>query len=1058
MGVWTGSSRTAMAPWVMALGVTILAFLTSCVSVRAQSSQDPELGQEIDEEYTAEIREHTTEPFFLTKYVDYLPASSRVPTTMDVLDHIAGAPDVLSYSHEVYEYMRAVADASPRVKVFSVGETEEGREIILVVVSDEYTIDHLEDYKEFTARLADPRTIESDEEMRELISEAKPIYWATGAMHSPETGSPEMLMELVYRLAVDESQFIKEIRDNLIFMTTPILEVDGRDKRVDLLKIKQDDEDARVPRLLYWGKYVAHDNNRDAISLSLELSKHAMRTFLEYHPQVMHDLHESQPHLYTSTGTGPYNPWIDPILINEWHTLAYEEINEMTKMGVPGVWTHGFYDGWAPNYAFYAANGHNSIGRFYETQGAGNADTRRITTGSASNRTWYRPNPPLPSVMWSIRNNVNLQQSALLIAMNYMARNRERFMENFYLKSLRSIEKATTEGPAAYVFPGDDPRPGQAAALLNLMKAQGVEVRRAARSFTVGEQEFSEGSYILRLDQPYSRMIDMMLDRAYFNVNDPRPYDDTGWTLGPLYNAETVRIEDTSILSVHAELVEGAITVPGGVETLTEGETVAYLVNYNAEKNLATFRFDKSELAMEAAEEAFNEGGVKFNAGTFIIWKEGNPRNLEDQLREAGERYGFTAYAVSEVPDIEAHDVSVPRVALMHTWTTTQTEGWVRIALDEQAIPYDYISVHEVRDWDNLKERYDVILFGPSSANATSIVNGLSKTGRRVAWKATDVAPNIGRQDETDDMRGGLELEGVLHLRDFVQQGGVFVTFTSSASLPIHYGLSHGVSIAQTRNLRARGSVYKATFTDENSPIGYGYGDELGVYFSQSPVFRVGRGGSGRGRFAGFAGGGSQRRPSGRGSLDDPDIVQARPRNLGEEDDDDEEESGETKPGRRLSPSERASEEDEDEDDSAEASAQEDDEDEEEPEDEVSDDEEEEEDEDEEEDEEDEEDEDDEEDDGPDPPRVVLQFNDDADDLLISGMLEGGGELAGTAAVVDVPVGEGHIVMFSINPMWRHETHGSFALVFNTILHWDHLDAGSDEEDEDSDEDDEDEL
>ena len=77
------------------------------------------------------------------------------------------------------------------------------------------------------------------------------------------------------------------------------------------------------------------------MGMALALTRNQM-TFLEYHPTVLHDLHESVPFLYTSTGTGPYNAWLDPIVIDEWHALAYHEIEEMTKRGVPGVWTHGF--------------------------------------------------------------------------------------------------------------------------------------------------------------------------------------------------------------------------------------------------------------------------------------------------------------------------------------------------------------------------------------------------------------------------------------------------------------------------------------------------------------------------------------------------------------------------------------------------------------------------------------------------------------------------------------------------------------------------------------------
>ena len=135
--------------------------------------------------------------------------------------------------------------------------------------------------------------------------------------------------------------------------------------------------------LIFWGKYVAHDNNRDGLGMALALTRNQMKTFLEYHPAILHDLHESVPFLYTSTGTGPYNAWLDPITIDEWQLLAYHEIEEMTKRGVPGVWTHGFYDGWAPNYMFYVANGHNSIGRFYETFGNGGADTIDRTVGAA---------------------------------------------------------------------------------------------------------------------------------------------------------------------------------------------------------------------------------------------------------------------------------------------------------------------------------------------------------------------------------------------------------------------------------------------------------------------------------------------------------------------------------------------------------------------------------------------------------------------------------------------------------------------------------------------------
>jgi len=369
-----------------------------------------------DQEYTAKILEFTTEPFFATPLVDHLPVSETVPTPLDILGHIAGAADVLTYPADIYRYLRAVADASPRVEVFSIGETEEGREMILAVVSSYENMARLADYQGMMGRLADPRTID-DATAEGLFGTAKPFYWATGAMHSGETGSPEMLMEIVYRLAVEETPFVQEIRDNLFFMTTPVLEVDGRAKQVDVAMAPRLDPDGTYPtRPLWWGRYVAHDDNRDGIGLSLAMTKNVHKVFHQFKPLVVHDLHESASHLYVSTGRGPYNAWFDPIVINEWNNISYREVRDMTAFGVPGVYTFDFYDGWGPNYMFTVANGHNAIGRFYETQGAGDGSTRVISTNVE--RQWHRPNTPLRQTVWSIRNNVNLQQSALLIALN----------------------------------------------------------------------------------------------------------------------------------------------------------------------------------------------------------------------------------------------------------------------------------------------------------------------------------------------------------------------------------------------------------------------------------------------------------------------------------------------------------------------------------------------------------------------------------------------------------------------------------------------------------------
>jgi len=441
-----------------------------------------------DEEYGKKIREFTTEPYFLTDLVDHLPASSTVPSPDKILGHIVGAPDFLTYSKDIYHYYDELAKATPRVKVYRVGKTEEGRDFLLVAVSDEANIAQLDKFRDVTAKLADPRKI-SDADAKQLIAGGKPFYWASGSIHSPETGSPEMLMELAYRLAVEDSPYIQNIRKNAIFLITPIVEVDGHDRVVDSWNYKKANPDKPQPGLVYWGHYVQHDNNRDGIGMGLKLSQVMMQNFLYWHPQVLHDLHESVPYLYVSTGTGPYNAWLDPIVINEWQKLAYNDIQGMTERGVPGVWTHGFYDGWAANYMFYVANGHNSIGRFYETYGNGTPETKDAELPAAStSRTWFRPNPPLTKVKWSLRNNTNLQESGVLLALGYTADHGQELLKDFYEKSKRSVAKATTEGPVAWAIVNDGRRPALAAQLANLLQRQGVEVQKLEQDFDVKEK------------------------------------------------------------------------------------------------------------------------------------------------------------------------------------------------------------------------------------------------------------------------------------------------------------------------------------------------------------------------------------------------------------------------------------------------------------------------------------------------------------------------------------------------------------------------------------------
>ena len=935
-------------------------------------------GQAIDQEYTRKIKEYLRDPRISTELVDHLPASATVPTPLKFLGRIVGTPGELTYAKDIHRYLEAVDRASDRVLYWTIGKTEEGRDMVAVAISDPATIKQLERYRGMLAALTDPRKT-SEAEARRLIGTAKPIYWITSGMHSPENGGPEMLMELTYRLAVAETPFIQAIRANVITIITPVIEVDGREKQVDTYYYnKKLPAGAQRLPLMYWGKYVAHDNNRDGMGQFLALTRNVNRFFLRWTPTIMHDLHESVTYLYASTGTGPYNEALDPITIDEWWLLAKTEVMEMTKRGVPGVWTYGFYDGWVPNYMFFIAHSHNAIGRFYEVQSYGPDTTTVRPPATTTSREWFRANPPLSTIAWGPRNNTNIQQSALLIALNHVAKNRELYLENYWLKNKRAVARGKDGPTYGWVIPAGQRRKADAADAVNELRRQGVEVHTATAPFTAGKVTVQAGDWIIRGDQPYRTLADMYFAIQNYAPGNPRPYDDTGWTFPLMRNVRITALTDAGALTQPMTPLATDARASGGIV----GDGTVLIVDHTSDNNLMAFRYRHRDVAMAAAEADFKAGGRDFRAGAFIIARADRAR-LEPTLTELG----LTAYAVAAAPSVATHELDLPRIGYVHSWQRTQDEGWVRAALDTYGVPYQYFADQKLRE-GNLRSKYDVIVYPHVGGTATAQVNGIAKTGDRpLPYRKTAETPNLGALDESDDIRGGMGLDGLVELARFVQDGGTLIVEGATATIFPEYGLTSGVTVEEPAQLFARGSVMRGVVSDRTSPLAYGFDAQVPVYFNQAPVLSAG--GGIPAEFASFFGG----TPAGPSQNTTPmatrltlspwevDSAEARPRRDGAEADQ------QLAEFRRVARAFGLGNE----------SAQ---------------------------------------------PRVVLRFPANPADMLLSGTLVGGQALANRAQLVDAPVGKGHVVMFGIRPFWRWQTQGTFFLGFNAILNWNDLDAG----------------
>jgi hypothetical protein len=357
--------------------VVIAAALLAAVSIPAQQmvteTRDPSQTQ--DEDFARSVAQWTTQPYFISPLVDHLPRVPGIPMPKDVLGYHVGAPGKLTYYADALKYYRALAAATPRVKIETIGKSDEDRELVVVWVSSDENIANLQKNRDNLAKVADPRGLSPDQ-VKQLIATTKPHYHLMGGLHSGETGPSEMLMELVYRLATETSPLIRQIREHVIVSITPQADPDGRDRNVDWFYRTQEEQaagtapagggrgGAGVP---YWGKYVYHDNNRD-----INLSQVSMRALVDWYftayPPIMHDLHESLALLYTYSGAAPQNPNLDPILFAELPFFSNFELAQMTKWGMPGVYTHAFMDGWSPGYLGSVAYNHNGMMRMYETQ------------------------------------------------------------------------------------------------------------------------------------------------------------------------------------------------------------------------------------------------------------------------------------------------------------------------------------------------------------------------------------------------------------------------------------------------------------------------------------------------------------------------------------------------------------------------------------------------------------------------------------------------------------------------------------------------------------------
>ena len=893
----------------------------------------------------AAIAAATTEKDFLSPWVSYLPDSSTVPSPMKFLGRIPGAPGELVGTVKAYAYCRALAAASPRVRVFTLGHSEEGREILMVAIADEAGIRELDRLKAATAALADPRRTDPAA-AQQLIKTARPIYYFNAALHSDETGSTEATLELAYRLAVSEQPMIRRIRQRLVVLINPVSNPDGRDKVVDWFYeyLKGKTNFATLPRQSppYWSKYTFVDINRDTHQQTHETTKAVHHMFEQWHPTVVHDLHEGEPMLMTWNGTGPYNPHIDPITYAEFLELSFHEVQTLTAMGMPGVSTWNFGEAFSHLYLDSVAMNHNSIGRGYETWGNGSAETmRRSIDPSDMKMQWYRPLPPKSAeVTWSARDNLNYQETAALAALDYSADHAQHMLQNFYKKGWDSWQKGLHEPPYAFLIPAGQGDPERVAQMVGLLIKQNIEVGQARAPIQLKDGSFPTGTYVVRTDQPYRNYAVDLLTAQHYPKDGGEPYDDVSWELPAHYHLQAIPTSDVAVRAIAL----APLTDPPHIAGRVAGNGPIFILKDTGQESFLAARYRLSRFRVEIAEREFDLGGAQFPAGSWIFPAQ---EGLQPALQAVASELGLHFASASAMPNVLHHSAPVPRIGLWVPWADTDSIGWIRYSLDQRKVPYTYLRDEDIRA-GNLRQRVDVLLYGNVDLELAEQIQGLPKAWGPMPYKQTPRTPSLGTPAESDDITGGIGWEGMAQLQTFVESGGLMVTLGSGSMLPLEAGIVRGVrraaggvprstqgggaaaaAASENAATRSPGAHVRVTFERPNHPIAYGYSPRTWVFRQNYPLYDIPRH--------------WLRMAYCTTCLDGPE----------------------------------------------------------------------------------------------DRSEIVLQWGDDAGaPLVVSGQVWGQAGLIGRPAILDMPVGEGHVVAFNFNPMHRDLNRGDQRMLWNAILNW----------------------
>ena len=769
-----------------------------------------------------------------------------LPTPEQFLGFKVGADTKLARWDKIVEYMQIVASASDRVRVRELGKTTNGNPFISVEISAPETLKNIDRFKQFERKLYFQGGAPTDAERDEIFRSGKAVILVTCNIHSTEIGSSQMAIELVHRLATDNSPQVRRIFDNVIFLLVPSLNPDGQIMVTDWYNknVGTEYENGSMPWLYH--PYTGHDNNRDAYMLTQKESRLiAQLLWRDWFPSVWLDEHQmgnSGSRIFVMPATDPINLNVHP-LIYRWNgLLGQAQAAALESAGKDGIIYNATYTNYWEGAMAWAGWFHNQVGLLTEVASvrvASPTEQQRAQLGQAPPpaaagsgrgggggrgdaagvlpaprdvmpRTEY-PRPWLGG-RWTLRDIVDYELIATTALLETAADRRETLLRQIYEVNKSTIENGKKGDPAAILIPvtsQHDPR--QAVHLAETLRLGGVDIYRADAAFDADGRSYPAGTFVVPMTQVFARYAKDMLEKQVYpevrrtpTAPPEAPYDVTAWSLGMLVGADAVFVKKPLAEGVRLQKLD-EIPFPKG-EVAGNGQA---------------FGFDyKGPDAAIAINRLLKEGArVSFGPEPSRVHVSGVDRN---RLSAVAADFGLTLRPVNvrkggPLPGIA---VKAPRVALYQAWTANMDEGWTRWVLEQYEFAPTVVHNEDLRT-GKLREKFDAILFPDQQPR--SILEGNSSRATRKEYQ------------------GGIGPEGLAAVKQFVADGGTVITLGSACDFAIeNWPLPvRNLKAGLTRDDHyAPGTIVRVQ-ADTTSTLAYGIAADTYGFYNNSPFFSV---------------------------------------------------------------------------------------------------------------------------------------------------------------------------------------------------------------------------